>query len=158
MADPTKPQLALFEEDTDPSIGYNRLWINLLRIQRSTMARIARELRENGIGDPIWHEILIQIDRAGDVGIVMSELEGKLYCPQYTLSRHVGRLEDLGLVHSVAASGPGRSKRLMMTQAGRDKNRSLWPVYARIIQDEFGSRLTTDEAYDLVHSLIRLYP
>lgn len=158
MADQTRPGAVLFESDTDPEIGYSRLWINLLRIQRSTMARIARELRDQGIGDPIWHEILIQIDRAGDNGIVMADLERRLYCPQYALSRHVARLEDLGLIRSAATLGPGRSKRVMMTAAGRDKNAAMWPVYARIIREEFATRLSTEGAYHIVRYLIRLYP
>jgi len=157
MAQPTE-DAGLFAEDTDPAVGYNRLWINLLRIQRSTMARIARELREHGIGDPIWHEMLIQIDRAGERGIVMAEMERMLHCPQYALSRHVARLEDLGLVRSAATAGPGRSKRVTITEAGRAKNRAMWPVYERIIQTEFADRLSPEEAYAIVRHLIRLYP
>ncbi|EAQ04082.1 transcriptional regulator, MarR family protein [Pseudooceanicola batsensis HTCC2597] len=139
-------------------IGYNRLWINLLRIQRSTMARLSRALRKEGIGDPIWHELMTQIERAGPGGLQMAELERRLFCAQYTLSRHVGRLEELGFVSSRSENGPGRSKRLVLTRAGQETNRRIWPVYARIIQDEFADRLTTEEAYDLVARLIRLYP
>ena len=147
-----------FAEDDDPTIGYNRVWINLLRIQRSTMARIARELKGFGIGDPIWHEILIQIDRAGVSGIAMAELEQRIYTPHYALSRHVSRLVDAGYVRSVPMPGPGRGKKLVLTERGREKNKVMWPVYARVIQEELGPRLSTDEAYDLARYLIRIYP
>ena len=46
----------------------------------------------------------------------------------------------------------------MMTAAGRDKNAAMWPVYARIIREEFATRLSTEEAYHIVRYLIRLYP
>lgn len=158
MVDAPQPVLPSFEGDDDPTISYNRIWVNLLRIQRSIMARIARALKSHGIDDPIWHEILIQVGRKGGDGIAMAELERKLYCQQYALSRHVSRLEKLGYLRSVATSGPGRSKRVILTPEGAAKNKMMWPIYAEIIQSEFAHRLSTDEAYDLARQLTRLYP
>lgn len=151
-------RLDLYSKDADPAIGFTRVWINLLRVQRSTMARLARELRAGGIGDPLWAEIFVQVERAGKDGIVMSALEHHLHCPQYSLSRHVKRLEELGYVTSAAADGPGRSKRIMMTDLGRSKKVELDDVLAEIIQKELATRLTVEEAYDLTHYLMRLYP
>lgn len=157
MANAPKPAFPIFDDD-DPMIGYNRIWVNLLRIQRSTMARVARSLKAHGIDDPIWHEILVHIGRKGEDGIAMVELERMLQCQQYALSRHVSRLEKLGYLRSISTSGPGRSKRLILTPDGETKNATMWPVYAEIIRSEFAHRLSTDEAYDLVRYLTRLYP
>ena len=147
-----------FHDDPDPETGYNRLWINLLRVQRSTMARVARELRAHGIGDPLWSEILVQLDRAGEAGIVMSELEQRLMCPQYSLSRHIARMEELGYVRGAGAKGPGRAKKVTLTSEGRAKMNEIDPIFSHIMQQEFSTRLSTEEAYDMVRYLIRLYP
>lgn len=144
--------------DDDPRIGYNRVWFNLLRIQRTAFPRIARALRQHGMEDPIWHEIMLEIERGAAAGLQMAELEGKLHVAQYTLSRHVTRMEAAGLVRRERVPGAGRGQRLFLTGAGRLANEAIWPEYMAAIQAEFAHRLSTDEAYALCRVLIRLYP
>lgn len=144
--------------DADPRIAHNRVWFNLQRIQRSMAPRIARALRSQGIEDPVWYEILIEIERAGGAGLQMAELERRLYMPQYALSRHAARLEAKGLVRREKMPGAGRAQRLFLTEAGEGLHGRIWPAYMEAIQAELAHRLTVDEAYDLCRVLIRLYP
>ena len=157
MEDLPGAQTDPFADDADPAMGDNRVWFNLLRIQRSTGARISRALREIGVGDPVWYEILLELERAGPDGMAMAGLERKLFCAQYALSRHAARLEEAGWVSSAAAPGPGRGKVLRLTEAGKGMHARIWEVYAAAIAEELGSRLSVDEAYDLARVLIRFY-
>ncbi|MDR7123959.1 DNA-binding MarR family transcriptional regulator [Pseudorhodobacter sp. 4114] len=143
--------------DDDPRIGYNRVWFNLLRIQRTAFPRIARALRRHSMEDPVWHEIMLEIDRSSD-GLQMAELERQLHIAQYTLSRHVSRMATAGLIRRERMPGAGRGQRLFLTDAGRLANEAIWPEYMAAIQTEFAHRLSTDEAYALCRVLIRLYP
>ncbi|WP_010141934.1 MarR family winged helix-turn-helix transcriptional regulator [Oceanicola sp. S124] len=158
MADTPDRQHDPFAGDTDPRMGANRVWFNLLRIQRSLGARIARRLRQHGIGDPLWYEILLELERAGPAGMLMADLEQKLFTAQYALSRHAARIEAQGWIRSEASPGPGRSKRLRLTETGLGMHQTIWEAYSEIIAEEIGSRLTVDEAYDVARQLIRLYP
>lgn len=144
--------------DDDPRIAYNRVWFNLLRIQRTAFPRIARALRRHGMEDPIWHEIMLEIDRSAAEGMQMAELERRLHVAQYTLSRHVTRMVSSGLVRRERSPGAGRGQRLFLTEAGRLANDAIWPAYMDAIQSEFAHRVSTDEAYALCRVLIRLYP
>lgn len=144
--------------DDDPNTGYNRVWFNLMRVQRSSGARIARALRGHGIDDPIWYEILMELDNAAPDGMPMATLEKKLFLPQYALSRHASRMEKADLLKRYPAAGRGRGQVLRLTEKGKDVHVSLWDAYADTILDEFGHRLTVDEAYALARLLIRLYP
>lgn len=144
--------------DDDARISYNRVWFNLLRIQRTAFPRIARALRRHGMEDPIWHEIMLEIDRGRDDGLQMAELERRLHVAQYALSRHVTRMVTGGLVRRERSPGAGRGQRLFLTNAGRLANEAIWPEYMAAIQTEFAHRLSTDEAYALCRVLIRLYP
>ncbi|WP_261384627.1 MarR family winged helix-turn-helix transcriptional regulator [Vannielia litorea] len=157
MDDQPRARAELFADDADPAMGANRVWFNLLRIHRSTGARIARALREIGVGDPVWYEILLELERAGPEGVAMAALERKLFTTQYALSRHAARLEEEGWISSASAPGPGRGKVLRLTEAGKGKHMEIWAVYSDAIADEIGARLTVDEAYDLARVLIRLY-
>ena len=151
-------ELDPFAGDDDPRMGANRVWFNLLRVQRSVGARIASRLRAQGIGDPIWYEILLELERAGPKGMVMAELERKLFTRQYALSRHASRIEAQGWIRSEASPGPGRSKRLVLTDAGLGMHDRIWEVYSEVIAEELGARMSTEEAYALARHLIRLYP
>ncbi|WP_422071624.1 MarR family winged helix-turn-helix transcriptional regulator [Tranquillimonas rosea] len=147
-----------FAADDDPAIGYNRVWFNLLRLQRSMGPRIARELRGEGIDDPVWYEILLELDRAGPEGLPMADLEKRLFTAQYALSRHARRIEAKGWLSRAPRPGRGRGQTLVLTEAGQGVHDRIWPVYERAIRAELGARLGTDEAYDLARLLIRLYP
>ncbi|AJE46830.1 MarR family winged helix-turn-helix transcriptional regulator [Celeribacter indicus] len=147
-----------FPADEDPLIGYNRVWFNLLRVQRSLVPRISRILREAGVEDPIWYEILLEIERAGPEGVGMAELESRLYVPQYALSRHTRRMELAGLIHRTPKPGRGRSRILTLTPEGVGKHERIWPLYQAAIHEELMPRLSTAEAYGLARLLIRLYP
>ncbi|WP_239521083.1 MarR family winged helix-turn-helix transcriptional regulator [Pseudooceanicola aestuarii] len=147
-----------FQGDDDPTMGANRVWFNLLRLHRSMGPRIARALRQHDIGDPIWYEIMLELERAGPHGLPMAELEHRLFTPQYALSRHAARLEGRGWITSTPLPGPGRGKRLALTPDGEGIHARIWPIYQAAIQAEIGPRLSVEEAYALAGYLIRLYP
>ncbi|SLN55288.1 Multiple antibiotic resistance protein MarR [Roseivivax jejudonensis] len=147
-----------FATDDDPRIGLNRVWFNLLRVQRSMTPRIVRALRRAGLEDPVWYEILVEIERAGPDGLAMHELEQRLFTPQYALSRQVGRMAEKGWIARSPRPGRGRGLILTLTGAGQGLHQSVWPTYEAVIREEIGGRLTTDEAYALARLLIRLYP
>lgn len=143
--------------DDDPCIAYNRVFFALLRIQRTIMPGIEKSLREMGIADPIWYEILLATEEAGKDGIAMIDLQKRLFVPQYALSRHVARIEKAGLLRREARPGAGRGQILYLTAQARGLHHRIWQVYMEKIQAAFAPHISTDEAYDLVRMLNRLY-
>lgn len=156
MPDPGSPAPLPFG-DTDARIAYNRAFFALLRVERSLMPEIAAELRALGISDPLWYEILYATEEAGDAGIAMQDLQNRLFVPQYALSRHVARIEQAGFIRREAIPGAGRGQRLFLTPAAEGLQDRVWAVYMARIQQAMAPRLSTDEAYDLVRLLNRLY-
>jgi len=143
--------------DADPRIAYNRVFFALLRIDRSLMPGIAAALREMGISDPIWYEILLATEEAGEDGVPMQALQRRLCVPQYALSRHVARIEKAGYVRRQAIPGAGRGQRLFLAPAAVGLQARVAEIYLSRIQESLSPRLSTDEAYDLVRLLNRLY-
>lgn len=143
--------------DADARIAYNRVFFALLRIQRSTLPEIEKELRALGLADPVWYEILLATEEAGDAGIQMLVLQKRLFLPQYTLSRHISRMDRAGLIRREAVTGAGRAQRVFLTAAAQGLHAKVWEVYNDRIQHAFGPRLSTDEAYALLRMLNRLY-
>lgn len=143
--------------DSDPGVAYNRVVFALLRIDRTLMQGIRRQLADMGIPDPIWFEILLAAEEAGEDGVQMLTLQNRLFVPQSTLSRLIGRIEAAGLIHRRASNGAGRGQRVFLAPAARGLHQRIWQVYEAGIRDALSARMTTDEAYDLVRLLNRLY-
>ena len=143
--------------DSDPRIAYNRVFFGLLRVQRSVMPGIEKTLRDLGIRDPVWYEILYAIEQAGADGVQMLALQERLAIPQYALSRHVARMQAAGLIRREAVPGAGRGQCLHLTEKSQGLQDRVWQVYVERIQAVIAPHLTTDEAYDLVRYLNRLY-
>jgi DNA-binding MarR family transcriptional regulator len=143
--------------DGDPRIAYSRVFFGLLRVQRSVMPEIEKTLRDLGIRDPIWYEILYAVEQSGEAGVQMLALQDRLAVPQYALSRHVARMEAAGLIRREALSGVGRGQSLHLTEMSQGLQDRVWQVYVERIQAAIAPHMTTDEAYDLVRYLNRLY-
>jgi DNA-binding MarR family transcriptional regulator len=147
-----------FADDANVSIGANRVWFNLLRAERYLAPRIGRALKDIGIADPIWFEIMLQVNKAMPDGLPMGDLEARLHVSQYALSRHAGRMADAGLLQRQPRQGRGRGLTLHLSPTGISAIDDIWKAYETAIQSEIGSKLTPDEAYALTRLLMRLTP
>lgn len=143
--------------DADAGIAYNRVYFALQRIQRTLMPGIEKSLRDMGVADPIWFEILLAAEEAGAEGIQMLVLQKRLFVPQYALSRHIARIEKAGLIRRAASGGAGRAQIVYLTPAAAGMADRIWAVYSDRIQTAFAPGMTTDQAYDLLRMLNRLY-
>ncbi|QCP87685.1 MarR family transcriptional regulator [Cereibacter sphaeroides] len=147
-----------FQNDPDSSMGLNRAWFNLLRVQRSLMPKVARRLKSEGVEDVVWYEILLELERAEPSGLAMAEIERRLLVAQYALSRHVARIEARGWISRRRSPGQGRGQILSLTPTGRGMHDRIWQIYREAIHEELGARLSHEEGYALAALLIRLYP
>jgi len=147
-----------FFGDDDKRISYNRVWFNVMRAHRKFHPRIAKALKSCGLNDPIWYEILLEVERAGKSGQPMAELEEKLFVPQYALSRHVSRLEKDGYLRREYIADGRRKQILLLTDKGSGLHARIWPVYVEAMQAEIGPHLSTEDAYALSRLLIKLLP
>lgn len=142
--------------DESPDFAYSRAWVNLLRVQRYMGPKILKVLREEGITDPIWFEILMYVEQKGKEGHLTSALEGQLYLPQYAVSRHVARMEKAGLLKTSFIADGRRKQVLFVTETAKGLHARIWPIYFAAIKKEFAPRLSPEEAYALTHALLRL--
>lgn len=156
MSNPSHDWVQFFGDD-DAAIGYNRLWIFLMRAHRKIYPKISKALRDEGLADPIWYEILMYVEKAGDAGHPMASLESELYVPQYALSRHISRMEKAGYIRRSYVSEGRRKQILFMTDDGKGMHNRVWPAYVDAIQAEFAHKLTTDEAYEIAHQMVKIY-
>jgi len=135
----------------------SRAWFHLMRAHRYLYPRFERSLRDYGIDNPVWYEIMLEIERAGEQGAKAADLQDKLYMAQFTMSRHISRMEKKGLVERHPDKEDGRAHLIFLTKKGAGVNKELWPHYFRTIQKEVGAHLNKDEAFTLFKLLTKIY-
>ena len=136
----------------------NRVWFNLIRAHRNLYPKIEKKLRKYNIDNPVWHEILFEIEKAGKIGIRAKELQKKLYMSQFNLSRHITRLEKRGFIKRLPDAEDNRAHFLVITSEGVVVNEDMWPVYFEAIQAELGHLYNREESFELFKTLTKLYP
>lgn len=147
-----------FFGEEDPDIAFSRLWFYILRCQRRYLPRIAAALKDEGLRDPIWYEVLFELKQAGEPGQSMTMLQDRLTIPQYALSRHVSRMEAAGMILRSCDGADRRKQMLRLSAYGHEMQEKAWQLYFDTILTELKPLLDSDKAYDMARDLLRLTP
>ena len=129
-----------------PSDAAVTAWARLMRAQQIALNRLEIALKTAGLPPPVWHVLLLELERAGAPGMRPAELEKRLLIAQYNLSRLLDRMERDGLVRRSPFSGDGRGQVVEITPRGRSAQQQMWPIYTATIQALIGERLSEAEA------------
>lgn len=127
---------------SQPSETVIRAWARLMKVQQLALASVERELKAAGMPPLVWYDVLLEVERASEVGLRPFVLERAMLLAQYNLSRLIDRIERAGYVERRACEGDGRGHLIVITSSGRAIRRKMWPVYARAIQNAVGDRLS----------------
>jgi DNA-binding MarR family transcriptional regulator len=132
-------------DDEDPSRPlalWNDAWRGVLFASSRTLRIAELELIERA-GFPLtWLDVLAQLYDASDAGLRMQELEQRSLFTRSGLTRLVDRIEAAGLVRREAVSGDRRGVRVVLTAEGRRRHDAAFVDHLKVIEREFGRRLT----------------
>lgn len=121
-------------------------WIALMRAQQAAVLKIERAFRDANMPPHAWYDVLWELDRAPETGLRPYEIERRVLITQSNISRLIDKLEERGLVERRACEEDGRGQHVVITTAGREMRRRMWPVYAKAIMEAVGRYLTEREA------------
>src|SRR5215475_12477832 len=136
-----------------PSDAVVEAWIALMRAQQVTLLKIERAFREAKLPPHAWYDALWELDRAGPAGLRPFEIEQRMLIAQSNISRLIDRLEEQGHVERQPCKEDLRGQKIVITAAGRDLRKRMWPVYARAIREAIGQRVSEREAATLANLL-----
>ena len=151
------PHVEPTDDPTRPATLWNDAWRGVLfasaRVLRIAEADlIARE------GFPLtWLDVLAQLYDAPDNGLRMQELEARALFTRSGLTRLVDRIEAAGLVRRERVSGDRRGVRVVLTAEGRRRHDTAFGDHNRLIEREFGRRLTPDQQRAVADALGRFW-
>ena len=102
---------------------------------------IGRDLTAEGLPDLNWYDVLWALHQAPGDGLRVNELARAIVLSPTGMSRFVDRLEREGLVRREPDPADRRALQVVLTEAGRDLLRRMWPIYARGIEAYFAAHL-----------------
>lgn len=132
-----------------PSDTVVRAWARLMKAQQRALRAVEQALKKAKLPPLTWYDALLELERAGESGLRPFELEREMLMAQYNLSRLVDRIEKAGYVERRTCDDDGRGQVIMITAAGKDIRRRMWPVYADTIQSSIGVHLSDTQAETL---------
>jgi DNA-binding MarR family transcriptional regulator len=130
-------------------------WRALLDAHVSLIAAVEDELAANVLPPLTWYDVLWAVRSAPGRRIRMAELASRVTISRGGLTKLADRLETAGLIRREAAEEDGRGFYAVLTDAGEDTLRRMWPVYARVIGATFVPALTATDASTIAAGLAR---
>jgi len=137
--------MASGEDPSRPDALWNDAWRGVL-FATSRVLRVAELDLIARAGFPLtWLDVLAQLYDAGDDGLRMQDLQERSLFTRSGLTRLVDRMEERGLVRREAVSGDRRGVRVVLTPEGHRRHTDAFVEHLRVIEREFGGRLTADQ-------------
>jgi DNA-binding MarR family transcriptional regulator len=130
-------------------------WRAVLNAHASVVDRVEQALAEADLPPLAWYDVLWAVRRAPDRRIRMAELADSLTLSRGGLTKLADRLEAGGLLRRERAEDDGRGLYAVLTEAGDETLRRMWPVYSRVLRATFVDALTADEAAVIATGLDR---
>lgn len=132
------------------------VWPLFLTAHAVLVERIEARLASASLPPLAWYDVLWALERAPERRLRMSELADHVVLSRSNLTRLVDRLEEAGLVARERSEEDRRGAYAVITPAGRELRRRMWPTYEAGIRAVFDSQLGEAEARHLSAALQRI--
>jgi len=133
-----------------------RAWTRLMRAQSAALLGVETDLKAAGFPPLAWYDVLLELSRHD--GLRPFEIETRVLLAQYNLSRLLDRLAAAGYVERRPCPDDKRGQIIVITPAGRDLQKRMWPSYRSAIARHVGARLSEADAETLGRLLEKLIP
>lgn len=141
---------------TELSANHKRAWAFFLRSHAALIRRMEMLVRAGG-GLPLdLYDVLLTLEESEQGRLTMSELAEKVTLSPSGVTRLIDRLEKQGYVTRDVNPCDRRSLFAVITPEGLAAREGAWPIYYKVIKDEFACKLTSEEAETLA-SLLQRY-
>jgi DNA-binding MarR family transcriptional regulator len=132
-------------------------WRAFLGAHASCLERIDRALAAEELPPLSWYDVLWALRRAPERTLRMGELADQIVTiTRSGLTRLVERIEKAGYLRRERSEADLRGMWVVLTPAGEELVRRMWPVYAEEIRRFLVDQLTAEEAKVLAEALTRM--
>ncbi|NRG18035.1 winged helix-turn-helix transcriptional regulator [Rhizobiales bacterium] len=130
---------------TTLTAGGERAWVGLILASRAALSRVEAALKEAGLPQLVWYDVLLELAREGEGRLRNKDLAGRMLLEKYNLSRLIDRMAAEGVVERVHDASDARGAAIQITRKGRELREMMWPVYRDAVAASFASRFQEEE-------------
>lgn len=141
---------------TKPDRETQAAWAAIVSTSRRLLEKIEAALKAAKHPPLAWYDALLEIEKASPDGLRPFELRPLLLLPQYGTSRLLDRMAKANLIERLDCDDDGRGQIVRISDKGRCVRHAMWPIYAQVLSEEIGAKLTTEDAVQLVRLLSKL--
>ena len=116
-------------------------WRGFLNAHAHLTRRISAALTAAELPDLSWYDLLWALYSSPGRALRVNELAREVVLSPTAMSRFVDRAEAAGYVRREADPDDRRALQVVLTDAGLDLLRRMWPVYERGIAEHFAAHL-----------------
>ncbi len=131
-------------------------WRAFLRAHARVIRTLERELQDEERLALTDYDVLVQLARADERRLRMSELADELLLSRSGATRLVDRLVAEGLVERVMCDTDRRGQWASLTDAGLERLRRATPTHLRGVAQHFLDRLSDEELSSMEAALARI--
>ena len=130
-------------------------WRGVLNTHAAVVGAVEEALAGAGLPPLAWYDVLWAIRRAPGRRMRMAELASSLTVSRGGLTKLADRVEDAGLIRREAAEDDRRGLYAVITPAGEQMLKRMWPVYAKVLRNTFVGPIHEEEAAVIADALSR---
>ena len=112
-------------------------WRAFLNAHAAVVRLIESDLAEAGLPPLGWYDVLWALYSAEGGRLRMRDLANEVVLSRTGMTRLVDRIERAGLLRREPVPGDARGAYAVVTEAGVETLRQMWPVYSRGIEERF---------------------
>jgi DNA-binding MarR family transcriptional regulator len=116
-------------------------WRAFLTAYARITRRISADLVAAGLPELTWYDLLWTLYRAPARSLRVKDLAKEVALSPTGTSRFVDRVEAAGYVRRAPDAHDRRALQVVLTDAGVDLLRRMWPIYERGIEEHFAAHL-----------------
>ncbi len=139
--------------ENDPK---SRVWPIFLATHSRLIERIDEALTRAKLPPLAWYDVLWELEKAPDQRLRMHDLAKRVVLSRSNLTRLADRLVAAGLLYREPCPDDRRGSYCVITQAGLETRKTMWPVYGEQIEGLFACHLNAAETEVLIKAMTRM--
>ncbi|MEU6065745.1 MULTISPECIES: MarR family winged helix-turn-helix transcriptional regulator [Streptomyces] len=128
-------------------------WRAMLLAHNAALRAIESDVQRDGRVPLTWYDVLLELKAAGEEGLRMQEVAGRVVLSRTRVSRLVDDMVRAGLVRKMPDPHDRRVSWAAITDEGAAALRATAPVYLRSIRRHFSAHLTDEDAQVVAEAL-----
>jgi len=131
-------------------------WALLLTAHAALVERVEAALAAAGLPPLEWYDVLWELEKADDGRLRMHDLARRVVLSRSNLTRLADRLADENLIVREACPEDRRGAYCVITPAGRELRKRMWPIYREAVDARFSRHVSEREAGAMSDALERV--